>query len=116
MTNLKKVFLTITVVVLLIVACATVVKATTGDIQVITGTNTEQPSPNDILNSTNNRTNNNITNTNTNTNRNTNSSTYNNASNLPKTGAEDYTLTLIIGALAVVAIVTYRRIRFYKDI
>lgn len=115
MTNLKKVFLTITVVLLLIVTCATVVKATTGDIQVITGTNTEQPSPNDILNSTNNnRTNN--TNTNTNTNRNTNSSTYNNASNLPKTGAEDYTLTLIIGALAVVAIVTYRRIRFYKDI
>ncbi len=114
MTNLKKVLLSITIV-LLIVTVATVVNATTGDITVITDPNVQPttPSPNDILNGTNNnRTNNNTTNTNTNR----NTSTYNNSSNLPKTGAEDYTLTLVIGALAVVAIVTYRRVKFYKDI
>ena len=116
MTKFKKVILLI-VVTLLMVSCVSVVKATAGDLLVVNQSNI--PSTTDILNATDNITTtpgNNTNNTTTIGNTSRNTSTYNNTSNLPKTGAEDYALTLIIGGVAVIAILTYRRMKYYKGI
>ena len=119
MTNFKKVVLSI-VVVLLIVAITTVVSAT-GDIEIILNSNVDN-SPTDILNNTNNTNTNTNTNTiknNTNTIKNTTTNTNKvttDNKNLPKTGAEDYLLTLVIAGLAVSAVVAYRKFKFYRGL
>ena len=58
------------------------------------------------------------TNKNVNTNANKNATSYNNTNtNLPKTGLADYSaLFVVIGALAVVAIVAFKKANYYKDI
>ncbi len=123
MTNFKKIVLSM-VVVLLIVAIATVVSAT-GDLQIIQGSNVDNTSTGNGLNTSGNsytsipNTSNNTSNINNTSN--TNVSNYNNTNktnntNLPKTGAEDYLLTTVIGVLAVSAVVAYKKVKEYKNI
>ena len=45
-----------------------------------------------------------------------NTSVYNNTTNLPQTGADDYAVILAIGIFAIAAVYTYKRIRDYKNI
>jgi LPXTG-motif cell wall-anchored protein len=116
MTNLKKVFLVMLVVMLL---GATVAFATddTSTI-IITPQNT-------VVGGTENTVDTNTVTTNTTTqntvviNTTTNTSTYNTTnttSKLPQTGADDYAVITIIAVLAVVAIYAYKKIRDYKNI
>lgn len=110
MTNLRKVFLTMLVIILL---GATVVFATTDDTGtiVITGTNTN------TVNTANTQNTANTVNTlNTlNTANTANTSNYTNT-NLPQTGADDYAMVLIIGIFAVSAVYAYKKINEYKNI
>ena len=65
----------------------------------------------------NSNTNANVNNTNRINNVNTSSSSSYNNTNLPSTGLEDHTpLFLIVGLLAVVAIVAYKKANYYKGI
>lgn len=82
-----------------------------------TANNTNTNKNNTNTNSNKSNTNTNNTNTN-NANANKNSSTYNNTNtNLPKTGLTDYSvLFVVIGALAVIGIVAYKKANYYKDI
>lgn len=102
MTNLKRVCL---VVLIMILLGATVVFATDDDTIVISGENTiigGNSVPNNIVENT-------VIQTNTN-------SSYNNATNLPQTGADDYAIVLVIGVFAVSAVYAYKKIRDYKSI
>lgn len=107
MTNLRKVFLTMLVIILL---GATVVFATTDDTGtiVITGTNTN------TVNTANTQNTANTVNT-LNTLNTANTSNYTNT-NLPQTGANDYAMVLIIGIFAVSAVYAYKKINEYKNI
>ncbi len=110
MTNLKRVFLVMLVVVLL---GATVVFATDDEPILITEGNEVQTTPE---NNTNTNTNTNAVNTLSGTN-NVNTSTYNNTTNnLPQTGENDYIMVLVIGIFAVSAVYAYKKIRDYKNI
>lgn len=106
MTNLRKVFLVMVVIVLL---GATVVFATddTGTI-VITGTNTNTVNTANTQNTANTANTLNTLNT-------ANTSNYTNT-NLPQTGANDYAMVLIIGIFAVSAVYAYKKINEYKNI
>lgn len=123
MTNSKKVILMV-VVVILLSAITTLVLATNDGLEIITNTNldgalnisdTNSTTTNTAINDIGNiatPTNNLIQNTNTNA----NTSTYNNTSNLPQTGAGDYTMILIIGLFAVSAVYAYKKIVDYKNV
>lgn len=102
MTNLKKVCLVVLIVMLLGV---TVVYATDDDTIVINGQNTiigGESVPNNIVENT-------VIQTNTN-------SSYNNTTNLPQTGADDYAIVLVIGVFAISAVYAYKKVRDYKNI
>lgn len=120
MTNSKKVIL-IVIAVLLLSTIATIVFATNDNIQIISNTNMDGVLDiTDTNSSTTNTATNSIANT-TNTinlisNTSTNTSTYNNTSNLPQTGAGDYTMILIIGLFAVSAVYAYKRMLDYKNV
>lgn len=107
MTNLKRIFIVMLVIILL---GATAVFATNDVTNTIVITGDEQtptPAPNENTN----------TNTNTNTNipTNTNTSTYTN-SNLPQTGENDHIVILSIAIFAISAVYAYKKIRDYKNI
>ena len=48
------------------------------------------------------------------TNRNT--SNYNNTTNLPKTGADDYLIISVVAVLGIAGVYAFKKIRDYKDI
>lgn len=103
MTNLKKIILTMLIVILI---GATAVFAT--DTIIITDQNSTITSGN----TTNTANTSNTTTLNT-----SNTSTYNNtSSNLPQTGADDYAIITIIAILAVVAVYAYKKVSDYKNI
>lgn len=117
MTKLKRVM--VMVIAMLVMAIATVVFAT-DDTQTISNTNVNSLDALLNVNSGNNTAENNnlsainpIGNTN---NTNNTTSTYNNTTNLPKTGAGDYTMILVIGIFAVIAVYAYKKIRDYKGV
>lgn len=120
MTNLKRICL---MVVVMVIMLATAVLATDAGNKIhIDLSDTNELSSGTTNTNTNADTNTN-TNTNTNTmisggstNTNTNSSTYNNTTNLPQTGAGDYTMILMIGVLVVFAVYAYKKVRDYKNI
>ena len=43
-------------------------------------------------------------------------STYNNTTNLPQTGADDYAVIAVIAVLAISAVYAYKKISDYKNI
>ncbi len=103
MTNLKKVFLMVVVLILLGTTIAFATSDVTNTI-VITdeeNTNTQVPAP--------------TNNTNTTIPTNTNTSTYSN-SNLPQTGENDYIVILTIAVFAISAVYAYKKISDYKNI
>lgn len=104
MTNLKKVFLMMVVVILL---GTTVAFATNDNTIVITGD--EQTPVSTPTENTNTETN---TNTSIPTN---NTSTYTNT-NLPQTGENDYIIILTIAVFAISAVYAYKKISDYKNI
>jgi len=113
MTNLKKV-LSIVVIAVLLSTIATMVFATNDNFIIINGTNIENNTTdinnvadlNDVVNPLNS-----IGNTTNNT------SIYNNnVSNLPKTGAGDYTMVLTIAGLIIVAVYAYKKVNDYKNV
>ncbi len=114
----KKIILTL-IVVLAVVLGLTVKSFAEDSIQQInpsdvigSGNSTTQPN-NSSDNTSKNNTNTNV-NTNSNSNKNTNS--YNNT-NLPSTGLKDYSKLFIVGgALMVIAIVAYKKVKYYKEI
>ncbi len=106
MTNLKRVCLVMLVVILL---GATFVYAT-GDTIVITNESTTVGGS---------QTNNTVQNTEQNTSviqSVNNTSSYNNATNLPQTGADDYAVILVIAVFAISAVYAYKKITDYKNI
>lgn len=125
MKNLKtnKIIITLSII-LAIILGLTVISFADDNVQVINpsdviggGTNTDTNANNNTNTKTNN-TNTNKTNTNVNkiNNVNTSSSSYNNT-NLPSTGLEDHTpLFVIVGILAVVAVIAYKKANYYKGI
>jgi len=112
MTNLKKVFLVMVVVILL---GATAVFATTDGTIIITD---ENPTSNtvDVTNTANTANTTNTANTLINVTGGTNTSTYNNTTNLPQTGADDYAMITIIAVFAVFAVYAYKKVSDYKNI
>ncbi|MCI8482193.1 MAG: hypothetical protein HFJ27_03815 [Clostridia bacterium] len=110
MTNLRKVCLVMLVVILL---GATVVFATEEGSIVITPSNT-------IVGG--NTADNTASNTQISTPQNTsviqtgNTSNYNNVTNLPQTGADDYAVVLVIAIFAIAAVYAYKKITDYKNI
>lgn len=105
MTNLKRIFIVMLVIVLLGATAVFATNDVTNTI-VITGDEDEQtpaPAPNEN------------TNTNTNIPTNTNTSTYTN-SNLPQTGENDHIVILSIAIFAISAVYAYKKIRDYKNI
>lgn len=105
MTNLKRIFIVMLVVILLGATAVFATNDVTNTI-VITGddeqqTPTQAPTEN--------------TNTNTNATINTNTSTYTN-SNLPQTGENDYIIILTIAVFAISAVYAYKKISDYKNI
>ena len=116
--KVNKIILTLAVVFAVILGLTVIANA--DEIQAI--------NPSDVV--TSNSTGNTNTNANANTNSNSannntarnNTTTYNNANantntNLPKTGLTDYSvLFVVIGALAVIGIVAYKKANYYKDI
>lgn len=102
MTNLKRVFLVMLVIILL---GTTAVFATNDNTIVITDDDdqTQEPIPTPTP----------IENTNTNTN--TNTSTYTNT-NLPQTGENDLVMVFAIAVFGVSAVYAYKKIRDYKNI
>ena len=117
----KKLVLAIIAIVALIILSANTVFAETGNLIVIQGNNTTAAQnnvvANNVVNNVNNVANNNVTsivNTNTNTNTNKTTSVYNNTTSLPKTGANDYAVFLIIAICAVSAVYAYKKIRDYN--
>ena len=107
MTNFKKVFLVMVVVMLL---GATAVFATTDGTIIITDDN---PTSNTVVDPTNTV---NTTNTTINTVAGTNTSVYNNTTNLPQTGADDYAMVTIIAVFAIFAVYAYKKVSDYKNI
>lgn len=98
MTNLRKVFLTMLVIILL---GATVVLATDNtDTILIQDTDTNTVNTVNRINTINTA---------------GNTSNYTNT-NLPQTGANDYAMVLIIGIFAVSAVYAYKKINEYKNI
>lgn len=114
MTNLKKVFLVMVVIILL---GATAVFATTDGTIYITDENPTTDTENtiDITNTANTVTNT-TTNTVINVTEGTNTSVYNNTTNLPQTGANDYAMITIIAVFAVFAVYAYKKVSDYKNI
>lgn len=108
MTNLRKVFLTMLVIILL---GATVVLATTDN----TGTILIQDTDTNTVNTANNINTVNTVNRINTINTAGNTSNYTNT-NLPQTGANDYAMVLIIGIFAVSAVYAYKKINEYKNI
>ena len=107
MTNLKKVFLVMLVIILL---GATVVLATDNtDTIFIQDTDTNTVNTANGVNTLNRVNSINTLNTAGNT------SNYTNT-NLPQTGANDYAMVLIIGLFAVSAVYAYKKINEYKNI
>lgn len=45
-----------------------------------------------------------------------NTSTYENTTNLPQTGADDYAVVLVIAVFAIIAVYAYKKISDYKNI
>lgn len=107
MTNLKKVFLVMLVVILL---GATVVLATDN-----TGTILIQDTDTNTVNTANGINRVNTVNSINTLNTAGNTSNYTNT-NLPQTGANDYAMVLIIGIFAVSAVYAYKKINEYKNI
>ena len=116
--KVNKIILTLAVVFAVILGLTVIANA--DEIQAI--------NPSDVVTSnstgnTNANTNSNSNSANNNTARN-NTTTYNNTNanantntNLPKTGLTDYSvLFVVIGALAVIGIVAYKKANYYKDI
>lgn len=81
-----------------------------------TGNTNANANANTNANSNSNSANNNTARNNTTTYNNTNANANTNT-NLPKTGLTDYSvLFVVIGALAVIGIVAYKKANYYKDI
>lgn len=81
-----------------------------------TGNTNANANTNANSNSNSNSANNNTARNNTTTYNNTNANANTNT-NLPKTGLTDYSvLFVVIGALAVIGIVAYKKANYYKDI
>lgn len=123
MTNLKKV-LSMVVIAVLLTTVTTMVFATNDGFVIINDTNVDANNTTGLDNNTtnnittpvdNNTTNpiNSITGTN---NTSTYNTTNNTVSNLPKTGAGDYTMILTIAGLAIIAIYAYKKVSDYKNI
>lgn len=107
MKRFKKVFLLMVIVFLL---GATVVCATNGPITITPDDTTiggETPT-----NTTQNR----VTNTTKVPTTTVNTSNYNNTTNLPKTGADDYLIISVVAVLGIVGVYAYKKINDYKDI
>ncbi len=98
MTKLKRVFLTMLVIILLGV---TVVFATDDETLIIGDGEPSTSTPET---------------TNTNTNTNTNTSSYNNTQSLPQTGENDHIYVLAIGAFVISAVYAYKKVVDYKQI
>ncbi|MBO5479454.1 MAG: hypothetical protein J6A04_07240 [Clostridia bacterium] len=109
MTNFKKVCLVMLVVILL----GTTAVFATSDTIMITQQNTVIGG-NVIENTTN--TTNTVNNTIATVIGTGNTSTYNNTTNLPQTGADDYAVLAVIAVFAVSAVYAYKKIRDYKNI
>ena len=118
MASLKKIFLVIVIISLLGVStvfASDIIDITDPNSLVGSGSS-EQPAPNTVQNTA---TVQNTTNTANTTNivaGTNNTSTYNNTTQLPQTGAGDYTTLLVIGIFAVGAIYAYKKIRDYQGI
>lgn len=120
MKNLKVNKIILTLVVVFAVVLGLTVSSNADEIQAINPSDvvTSNPSGNENTNANAN------TNANTNKNSNTNKNaiSYNNTNvntntNLPKTGLTDYSvLFVVIGALAVIGLVAYKKANDYKDI
>ena len=83
---------------------------------VVTSNSTGNTNANANTNANSNSANNNTARNNTTTYNNTNANANTNT-NLPKTGLTDYSvLFVVIGALAVIGIVAYKKANYYKDI
>lgn len=125
MKNLKSSKIILALVVILAVIMGLTFNVNADEIQ--------QINPTDVVNSASNTNSNQNTKSNSNSNASVNKNTsknnteknntttsYNNANtntNLPKTGLADYSaLFVVIGALAVVAIVAFKKANYYKDI
>lgn len=110
------------VVVLAIVLGLTISSFADNNVQVINpsdviGGNTGSTTGSSSNTNTGANTNANKTNTNVNKLNNVNSSSSYNNTNLPSTGLEDHTpLFIIVGVLAVVAIIAYKKANYYKGI
>lgn len=115
MKNLRKVILSV-MVMLLLVAVSSLVFATNDGIEIIGNTNVDDGNILDITDTNTTQTPATNTPAPLNTVNTTNTSTYNNTTNLPQTGAGDYTMILIIGAFAVAAVYAYKKISDYRDI
>lgn len=116
MKNLKmnKVIVLLTIVLSIILGLTLSSFAADGNVQVI--------NPSDVIGggSTPSSTPGNNTNANTNANKinnvTTNTSSYNNT-NLPSTGLEDHTaLFVVIGTLAIIGVIAFKKVNDYKDI
>lgn len=109
MTNLKRVCLVMLVVILL---GATVVFATGDTITITNDTTTVGGNEIDTNNTLGNDT---MINAPQQIQTNT-ASTYNNTTNLPQTGADDYAVIAVIAVLAISAVYAYKKISDYKNI
>lgn len=109
MTNLKRVCLVMLVVILL---GATVVFATGDTITITNNATTVGGNEIDTNNTLGNDT---MINAPQQIQTNT-ASTYNNTTNLPQTGADDYAVIAVIAVLAISAVYAYKKISDYKNI
>lgn len=109
MTNFKRVCLVMLVVVLL---GANFVFATDGGTIMITPQNTVVGGSEE----TNTQTNTQVTPPENTVIQAGNTSTYENTTNLPQTGADDYAVVLVIAVFAIVAVYAYKKISDYKNI
>ena len=118
--KVNKIILTLAVVFAVILGLTVIANA--DEIQainpsdVVTSNSTGNTNANANANSNSNSANNNTARNNTTTYNNTNANANTNT-NLPKTGLTDYSvLFVVIGALAVIGIVAYKKANYYKDI
>lgn len=124
MKNLKVNKIILTLVVVFAVVLGLTVSSNADEIQAINPSDvvTSNPSGNENTNANANTNANTNKNSNTNSNTNKNAISYNNTNvntntNLPKTGLTDYSvLFVVIGALAVIGLVAYKKANDYKDI
>jgi LPXTG-motif cell wall-anchored protein len=120
--KVNKIILTLAVVFAVILGLTVIANAdeiqaiNPSDVVTSNSTGNTNANANTNANSNSNSANNNTARNNTTTYNNTNANANTNT-NLPKTGLTDYSvLFVVIGALAVIGIVAYKKANYYKDI